>query len=180
MRVSDVTMVMSMASQCAQRSTVPAPRKTCTAPTASTEPQPSHVPIAVVISAPNTSRKSAAAALPSSISSSISSSRRAEPLGLDSCRLVAELDERACNGLDERRRPTDEDLRVLGCDFREHLPLDPPRAARPPVRLRARQRVDDEKAVRVQPLELVAIDDIVPRTRRKEQHGGDIPARCRP
>src|SRR5260370_41855804 len=64
-------------------------------------PQLAHIPTAVVISTANTSRRAPAAAFPSSISSSISSSCRAEALGLDPHRLVTELHERVCHCFDK-------------------------------------------------------------------------------
>src|SRR6188508_1959559 len=114
------------------------------------------------MSAPNTSWSRPATALPSSISLSISASRRSEALCLDSLRGVPEVHERFCDGLGERGRTADVDARPLGwarADFGQHLGVDQTRMTSPTRRLRRRQRMHDREAVAVQPLELVAIDD---------------------
>jgi hypothetical protein len=71
------------------------------APSGSEAPQVAHVPIAVVISAANTSWSMPPTALPSSIRASISTSRRSEALGLDLVRLVADAHERLGHGFHE-------------------------------------------------------------------------------
>src|SRR6266516_1897986 len=113
MRVPLSTIFTRALSQCGQRSTIPAPRKTCIAPTAPAAPQLPHVPVAVVISTANTSWSTPATALPSSINSSMSASRRPEPLGLDLLGLVPEVHQRLGHGLDERRRSANVDVRPL-------------------------------------------------------------------
>src|SRR4026209_1351050 len=151
---------------------MPAPRKTCVAPIASAAPQLPQVAIAVVISTANTSCSNPATAFPSSISGSISASRWSEAFGLDRLRVVSEADERLGHVLDERRRPADVDQWALGgarADLGQHLRVDPAGVARPAGRLRPRQRVDDREAVTGAPLELVAIDDVVPAARGQEE-----------
>src|SRR5580700_9788531 len=123
MRVPASTIFTKALSQCGQRSTIPAPRKTCIAPTAPTAPQSLHIMVAVVISTANTSPSMPATALPSSINSSISASRRPEPLGLDLLRLVPQVHQRLGHSFDERRGAADVDARPLGGarpDFRQH------------------------------------------------------------
>src|ERR687895_1419377 len=159
MRVRSSTIFTRGLSQCGQRRTIPAPRKTWIAPTALVAPQLPQVAIAVVISTANTSCSRPATALPSSISSSISASRRSEALGLDSSRLVPEVYQRLRHGLHERRRTAHVDARPLGragADLGQHLRVDAARLARPTGRLQPRQRVDDREAAAVQPLELLA------------------------
>src|ERR671919_3039946 len=109
MRAPPSAIVTRALSQCGQRMTMPAPRKTWSAPTASVAPQVLHVAIAVVISTANTSWRRPATALPSSVSASISASRRSEALGLDPGGLVPERHERLGDGLDERGRTADVD-----------------------------------------------------------------------
>ena len=56
-------------------------------------------------------------------------------------------------------------MRQLGrarADFIEHLGVHAAHVARPAGRLRPGQRVDDREAVTAEPLELVAVDDLVP------------------
>ena len=53
MRVPSSTIFIRALSQCGQRSTIPAPRKTCIAPTAPAAPQLPHIMVAVVISTAN-------------------------------------------------------------------------------------------------------------------------------
>src|SRR6476659_878468 len=143
-------------------------------PTSPAVPQPSHVPTAVVISEPKISWSRPAAALPSSINASISSSCRAEALGLDSRRLVAELYEPARYSLDERCRATDErdgELRRSRPDFAEQVSVDTSAVAVPARRLCARKRLHDLEAVAAsrELRELVSVDHIVPASRRVEQ-----------
>src|SRR5436190_5621142 len=127
MRVPLSTIFTRAWSQCGQRSTIPAPRKACIAPTAADSPQLPQVPVAVVISTANTSPSMPATALPSSISSSMSASRRPEPLGLDVLRLVSEVHQCLGHGLDEWRRAADVDARLLGwarADLGQHAGVD--------------------------------------------------------
>src|SRR5215218_9436607 len=106
----------------------------------------------------NTSCRSPAAALPSSRSGSISTSRRAEALGLDAERIVAELHERLRDRLHERRRAADERQgEPAGRDLGEQLAVDAPRVARPALGLLAGQRVDDVEPVPAQLRELVSV-----------------------
>src|SRR5207248_1273297 len=115
-----------------------------TAPTGSVAPHPAQVPIAVVISTANTSCSTPATALPSSISLSISASRRSEAFGLDRRRIVPEADERRRHSLDERRRAADVDVRALGgieADLGQHLGVDAARVAAPAGRRLAGKRV---------------------------------------
>ena len=100
-------------------------------------------------------------------------SRRSEPFGLHSARVVAELDESRRRRLDERasgrtrtparRRPPATRPRASSSR------VDPPRVAVPAVRLRARQRVDDLEPVTARALELVPVDHVLPRARRVQQ-----------
>src|SRR5215813_8517689 len=138
MRVPSSTIFATMLSQFGQRMTIPAPRKTCIAPTAPALRQLPHVMVAVVISAVNTCPRMPATALPSSISSSISAPRRPEPFGLDRLGLVPEVYQRLGRGLDERRRAADVDARPFGrtrADLREHRRVDAARIACPAGRL---------------------------------------------
>src|SRR5260370_2496279 len=165
MRVPSSTIFATALSQFGQRMTIPAPRKTCIAPTAPDVPQLPHVMVAVVISTANTSPSMPATALPSSINSSISAPRRPEPFGLDRLGLVPEVHQRLGRSLDERRRAADIDARPFGGargDPGERFPGDPARVPRPAGRLRHRQRVHDREAVAVQPLEFFSVDDVVP------------------
>src|SRR5882672_6702936 len=130
------------------------------------------MPTAVVTSPANTSLRSPAAAFPSSLSASISSSCRAEALGLDPRRLVSEAHERLGDGLDERGRSAHERQReIVGSDLREQLAIDPPAETRPARRLLTREGEHDLQAVRsfAVSLELIAIDDVLPRPCRVEQ-----------
>src|SRR5918992_4810840 len=170
MRVRSSTIFTRGLSQCGQRRTIPAPRKTWIAPTASVAPQLPQVAIAVVISTANTSRSKPAIAFPSSInaSASISAPSRSEALGLDSLRVVPQVYKRLCHALHERRRAADVNTRLLvraRADLREHLGVDAARVARPTGRLRVRQRVHHRETVAVQPLEVVPVDDVVPAAR---------------
>src|SRR5690348_10286913 len=165
MRVPSLTIFATALSQSGQRMTIPAPRKTCIAPTAPDAPQLPHVMVAVVISTANTSESMPATALPSSINSSISASRWPEPFGLDRPGLVPEAHQCLGRSLDERRWATDIDVRPFGgarADLREHLRVDAARIARPAGRRRHSQRVHDREAVAVQPLEFFPVDDVVP------------------
>src|ERR687891_679648 len=148
MRVRSSTIFTRGLSQCGQRRTIPAPRKTWIAPTASVAPQLPQVAIAVVISTANTSRSKPAIAFPSSInaSASISAPSRSEALGLDSLRVVPQVYQRLCHALHERRRAADVN-----------------------TRLRVRQGVHHRETVAIQPLELVPVDDVVPAARGEEQ-----------
>src|SRR5215475_1366592 len=152
MPVPPSTIFATTLSQFGQRITIPAPRKTCIAPTAPEVPQLPHVMVAVVISAANTCPSMLETALPSSINSSISPSRRPEPFGLDRLRRVPETHQRLGRSLDERRRATDVDARPFGgagADLREHLRVDAARIAGPAGWLRHGQRVHDREAVAV-------------------------------
>src|SRR6516225_7856240 len=134
------------------------------APTGPAAPQPPQVPSAVVISSANTSCRRPAIAFPSSISSSMSPSRGSEAFGLDRWGIVSEPHERPGHSLDERCRSARVETRLPGGrrrDLGEHLGVDTPRVARPPGWLRICQRVRDGEAVAAQPLELIAVDDIV-------------------
>src|SRR5262249_49877322 len=165
MPVPPSTIFATTLSQFGQRITIPAPRKTCIAPTAPEVPQLPHVMVAVVISAANTCPSMPATALPSSINSSISAPRRPEPFALDRLRRVPETHQRLGRSLDERRRATDIDARPFGwarADLREHLRVDAARIARPTGRLRHSQRVHDREAAAIQPLEFFSVDDVVP------------------
>src|SRR6266550_3534586 len=135
MRVPFSTILTRAWSQCGQRSTIPAPRKTCAAPTGMAMPQLPQIMVAVVISTANTSPSMPATALPSSISSSMSVSRRPEPLGLDVLRLVAEVHQRLGHGLDEGCRAADVDVRPLlwaRADLGQHAGVDAARVAGQP------------------------------------------------
>src|SRR5256886_74015 len=165
MRVPSSTILTRAWSQCGQRSTIPAPRKTCAAPTGMAMPQLPQIMVAVVISTANTSPSMPATALPSSINSSISASRRPEPLGSDVLRLVPQVHQRLGHSFHEGRRAADVDTRPLGwarADLGQHVGIDAARVAGPAGRLRRGQRVRDGQAVAVQPLEFVAVDDVVP------------------
>src|SRR5260370_37883569 len=136
MRVPPSTIFTRALSQCGQRSTTPAPRKTCVAPTAPAMPQLPQIMVAVVISTATTSPSMPATALPSSINSSISASHRPEPLGLDVLRLVPQVHQRLGHSFDERRRAAHVDARPLGgawADPRPHVGSDTARGA-PPTR----------------------------------------------
>src|SRR5690349_13413904 len=132
MRVPSSTIFATVLSQFGQRMTIPAPRKTCIAPTAPEVPQLPHVMVAVVISTANTSESMPATAFPSSINSSISASRWPEPFGLDRLGPVPEAHQRLGRSLDERRRAADIDQWPFGrarADLREHLRVDAARVA---------------------------------------------------
>src|SRR5580765_4709937 len=140
-------------------------------PTSPAVPQPSHVPTAVVISEPKISWSRPAAALPSSINASISSSCWAEALGLDPRRVVAELYEPARYGLDERCRAADErdgELRRNRPHFAEQVGVDASAVAVPARRLCARKGVHDIEAVAPsrELCQLVPVDDVVQASRR--------------
>ena len=110
-------------------------------------PHPAHVPTRVVISTANTccrSRQPRCRPVSGVSSQPPVGPKRSVVRG----RIVAELDERVCDGLDERRRAADVDARRArraGADLREHLGVDAPRIARPAGGLHARQRVHDAK-----------------------------------
>src|SRR6266516_860592 len=138
MRVPLSTIFTRALSQCGQRSTIPAPRKACIAPTGPAAPQLPQIMVAVVISTANTSPSMPATALPSSINSSMSASRRPEPLRRDVLRLVAEAHQRLAHGLDAWRRAADVAARPLGwarADLGEHTGVDAARISRPAGRL---------------------------------------------
>src|ERR1700745_4248914 len=115
-RVPSSTIFATVLSQFGQRMTIPAPRKTCIAPTAPEVPQLPHVMVAVVISTANTSESMPDTALPSSINSSISAPRRPDPFGLDRLGPVPEAHQRLGRSLDERRRAADIDARPVRRD----------------------------------------------------------------
>src|SRR6266516_1487924 len=138
MRVPLSTIFTRALSQCGQRSTIPAPRKACIAPTGPAAPQLPQIMVAVVISTANTSPSMPATALPSSINSSMSASRRPEPLGLDLLRLVPQVYQRLGDSFDEWRRAADVDARPFGwarADLRQHAGVDAARVASPAGRL---------------------------------------------
>src|ERR1700747_1325166 len=107
------TNTMSTLSHTRQRTTVPSPsRYTASSATWPTVPHTPQVLTAVVISVPNTSISIPPIALPSRTRSSsalntdvlLGGSGRAEPLGLDLQRRVAERDQVRGHGLHEVRR----------------------------------------------------------------------------
>ena len=139
-------------------------------------------PSAVVISTANTSCRRPAIALPSSISASISASRRSEALGLDPARLVPELDQRLRDRLDERRRAADVDLRPLVRRRRRPRRASPRRrGARSPSSRAAASGsgCGRRSSRRLQALELVAVDDVVPAARGEEEPHLRVAARPR-
>src|SRR6266508_660014 len=150
-----------------------------TAPISATAPQFSHRPRAMVTSKAKSSRRSPAAAFPSSFRScsSISTSCRTETLGPDLFRRVAYGDEAVGDRLDEARRAADERdafaarIRHLTQD----LLVDAACIPRPARRLFPRERVVElELGVRGgAPIELVAVDHVLERARRVEQAGRD-------
>src|SRR5262245_1919275 len=170
--LSLLTIVTSVPSQCAQRRTMPAPRKTWAAPTASLAPQWAQVPTAVVISTVNTSWSSPATALPSSMSESISASRGSETLCPDSSGIVPEPDERLCGGFDERGRAADVGARARGrgrADLAQHLRIETTGVSGPAGRLRPRDPVHNCQPVPRQARQLLPVDDVVPAAGGEQQ-----------
>src|SRR5262245_3676833 len=133
-------------------------------------PQVAHTSVAVVISKPNSSSIMPPIALPSRRRSSATG--RSETLGLDRERRVAKGDKPIGCGIDEPRRPADENMRLLGGgpgDFLQHLVVDPPGIARPPGRVTPGKCVKDLDPVAAAVLELLPVDDVLERSRRVEQ-----------
>src|SRR5438045_2717758 len=129
----------------------------------STAPHDPQRPIAAVISSPKTSSISPPIALPSSLRSS--ATRRSESLRADPAGLVAEPQQSVRGGVDEPRRPADEDVRVVlrrPGDLAKDLVVDAARIPAPTFRLGSRQGVGDLDPVPGPPLELLAVDDVVP------------------
>src|SRR5437660_12721595 len=141
------------------------------APSSAIVPQPSQRARALVSSSAKISPNIPAAALPSSLrsASSISTSCRSEAFGLDAVGIVALLDERRRDALDQPRRAADVDERPLHrgpAHLAQHLVVDAARVAGPAVGLRARECVHDVDAVVLcEPVELVAVDHVLERPR---------------
>src|SRR5580704_15051160 len=170
------TKTMSTLSQTRQRTTVPSPgRYTRSSATWPVVPHTPQVPTAVVISVPNSSISIPPIALPSSTASSsaaitdllLRGARRAEPLGLDPQRRVAERHQVRGHRLHEVRRPAHVGQRRGGRrrggrrrlprkprshrpgHLSHHLLVHPPRVTGPAGRLLPGQRVDNLHAVRL-------------------------------
>src|SRR5580700_4797295 len=149
------TKTMSTLSQTRQRTTVPSPgRYTRSSATWPVVPHTPQVPTAVVISVPNSSISIPPIALPSSTASSsvaitdllLRGARRAEPLGLDPQRRVAERDQVRGHGLYEVRRAAHVGQRRLRHGpghLRHHRRVHSPGITGPAGRLLTGQRVDD-------------------------------------
>src|SRR4029077_9911093 len=149
---------MSTLSHTRHRTTVPSlGRYTAISATCPQVPHTPQVPTAVVISAPNTSISIPPIALPSSTLSSSGlishlletresrGARRAEPLGLDPLRRVAERNQVRGHRLHEVRRPAYVSKRPRSHrpgHLGHHLLVPPPRVTGPARRLLPGQRVD--------------------------------------
>src|SRR5260370_32905522 len=146
---------MSALSHTGQRTTVPGPRRyTRSSATWPVVPHTPQVPTAVVISVPNSSISIPPIALPSSTASSsaaitdllLGGARRAEPLGLDPQRRVAERDQGPGPRLYEVRRAAHVGHprpRHRPGHLGHHPPAHSPGITRPPARLPPGHRGDD-------------------------------------
>src|SRR6266545_7933436 len=128
------------------------------------------MPSASVRSRPKTLSRTPPIEFPSSrVTSSSSESLRPDPSGP-----MPQADETVCNRLDEARRPAHEHARTLRRserDLAQQVEVDPVRVPRPAGRLGTGQRVHDLEAVpaRAQLVELLAVDDLLERTRRVKE-----------
>src|SRR5215207_7334188 len=155
-----------------------------TAPTSATAPQFSQRPRAVVSSKVKSSRRSPAAAFPSSFRScsSISASCRTKTLGPDLFRRVAYGDETVGDRLDEARRAADErnafGIRIGG--LAKDLLVHPARVTAPALRLLARQRIShlEMRVCGVEHVELVVVDDVSERARGIEKASRRVGPHC--
>src|SRR5919201_6639980 len=110
-----------------------------------------------------------------------STSAGSEALGVNGGRLVAELHEQPGRLLDEGGRPADIDARHprgLGSDGGQHLAVDPPRPAPPVGRRRtAGQREMYRHPATVETGELLSVENVVERSRGKQQLGVRVATR---